>query len=492
MRLAIRADASTGLGSGHVMRCLALAGELRRRGAQVIFLCRPLPGNLIDLIGREGHACQSLPECETWSESADAEACRALLAEAVDWLVVDHYALGRAWEQAMRDRAGHILAIDDLADRAHDCDILLDQNLHPEAEARYAGLTGADCRLLLGPRYALLRRDFAELRRRGEETDEQVRRLLVFFGGGDAGNETGRLLSALALLGLPGIEVDVVVGGANPHYPTLLEQCRRIGDKVHLHRQVDNMAELMAAADLAVGAGGTATWERLAIGLPSLAWAVADNQRPGLAVLAAEGAVASPAPDSLATVEGIAHHLYALLHNPAWRRSLARRGSQLCDGKGIQRVAAAMLGGELRLRRAVEADCRMLHEWRNHPEVRRHALDPSPIPYPQHEQWFQATLRQQQRILLVGEDAGGQPVGVLRYDLAGDQAEVSIYLRPERMGLGYGEAILRAGERWLGRECPEIARFKAAIRPGNTASRAVFGRLGYGEAYGIYTKDMKR
>jgi UDP-2,4-diacetamido-2,4,6-trideoxy-beta-L-altropyranose hydrolase len=474
------------------MRCLALAGELRRRGAQVTFLCRPLPGNLIDLIGREGHACQSLPECETWSESADAEACRALLPEAVDWLVVDHYELGRAWEQVMRDRAEHILAIDDLADRAHDCDILLDQNLHPAAENRYAGLIGADCRLLLGPRYALLRPDFAELRRRGEETDERVRRLLVFFGGGDAGNETGRLLAALALLDLTGIEVDVVVGGANPHYPMLLEQCRRIGDKVHLHRQVDNMAELMAAADLAVGAGGTATWERLAMGLPSLAWAVADNQRPGLAVLAAEGALASPSPDSLATIEGIAHHLYALMHNPTWRRSLARRGSQLCDGKGVQRVAAAMLGGALRLRRSVETDCRMLHEWRNHPEVRRYALDPSPIPYSQHEQWFQAALRQEERILLVAEDAGGQPVGVLRYDLAGDQAEVSVYLSPERMGLGYGEAILRAGERWLGRAHPEITRFRATIRPENVASRTVFGRLGYGEAYGIYTKDMKR
>lgn len=492
MRLAIRADASVTLGSGHIMRCLALAGELRSRGAQVVFLCRSLPGNLIDLIEQQGYDCYRLSGVGLDSESEDAETCWALLTEVVDWLVVDHYSLGRAWEQAMRGRARHILAIDDLADRAHDCDILLDQNLHPSAEARYATLTEAGCRLLLGPRYALLRSEFARLRRASPGTEGPVRRLLVFFGGGDAGNETGRLLTALKLLDLSGIQVDVVVGEANPHYPALLEQCRQLGENVHLHRQVGNMAELMAAADLAVGAGGTATWERLAVGLPSLAWAVADNQRPGLAVLAAEGALASPSPDSLATPEGIAHHLYALLHNPAWRQSLVQRGSQLCDGRGAQRVAAVLLAGKLRLRRAVEADCQMLHEWRNHPEVRRYALDPSPIPYAQHEQWFQATLRQLDRILLVGEGGGGQPIGVLRYDLAGDEAEVSVYLRPECMGLGHGEAILRAGERWLAQEHPEIIRFKASIRAENAASKAVFGRLGYDQAYGIYTKDMKR
>ncbi len=296
MRIVIRADASIEMGSGHVMRCLTLADALRERGAEVHFMCRDLPGHLGGVLADKGYPVHWLPapgddEAAIPTHTAhsawlgvpwvvDADQTRERLAglPEIDWLIVDHYALDRAWESRLRPLVQRIMVIDDLADRPHDCNLLLDQNLYEDMDQRYVGLVPADCRPLLGPRYALLRPEFREARKTLRQRDGVVRRMLVFFGGADPTNETAKALRAIQLLERPEIAVDVVVGAANPHRAEIEALCAALPN-ASFHCQVANMAELMARADLAIGASGVSTWERAALGLPALVVTVAENQK---------------------------------------------------------------------------------------------------------------------------------------------------------------------------------------------------------------------
>ncbi|MEH6873424.1 MAG: UDP-2,4-diacetamido-2,4,6-trideoxy-beta-L-altropyranose hydrolase [Candidatus Competibacter sp.] len=310
MRVAIRADASIQIGSGHVMRCLTLAEALRERGAEVHFVCRDLPGHLGGVLADKGYLVQWLPAPAAegaaipahtahsawlgvpWAVDADQTRERLTGWPEIDWLIVDHYALDRAWESRLRPLVKRIMVIDDLADRPHDCDLLLDQNLYEGMEQRYAGLVPADCRLLLGPRYALLRPEFRKAREQLRQRDGVVRRILVFFGGADPTNETAKALRAIQRLERPDIAVDVVVGAANPHRAEIEALCAELPN-ASFHCQVANMAELMARADLAIGAGGSTVWERCALNLPSIIWVVAENQNKSIEYLAKSGLLIS-------------------------------------------------------------------------------------------------------------------------------------------------------------------------------------------------------
>lgn len=298
MKIAIRTDASLYMGTGHLMRCLTLADEVRREGHMVTFICRELPGNLCELIEKKGYHVYRLPfqdkdknriqtvqDVSTWLGATwreDAEQTISVLQEIsieskIDWLVVDHYALDIQWEHKLRPFVKRIMVIDDLANRRHDCDLLLDQNLYENMEQRYMGLVPETCKLLLGPRYTLLRPEFREARKKLRTRDGIVRRILIFFGGTDPTNETMKAIEAIRLLNRSDIEVDVVVGESNPHRELVKKKCEELPN-FHYHCQVDNMAELMARADLAIGAGGSTTWERCYLGLPSIVVTTAKNQ----------------------------------------------------------------------------------------------------------------------------------------------------------------------------------------------------------------------
>lgn len=191
--------------------------------------------------------------------------------------MVDSYALDHKWEKFLRPHVNKIMVIDDLANRAHDCDLLLDQNYYRDIEHRYDGLLPLTCRKLLGPEYALLRPEFHQAKKNLRKRDGKIRRILVFFGGSDPSNETKKALQAIKLLNRPEIAVDVVVGAGNPHREEIKQICSEMPNTTY-YCQVENMAELMAAADLAIGAGGVTTWERLYLELPTIAIAVAENQ----------------------------------------------------------------------------------------------------------------------------------------------------------------------------------------------------------------------
>ncbi|MCU0842017.1 MAG: UDP-2,4-diacetamido-2,4,6-trideoxy-beta-L-altropyranose hydrolase [Thiobacillaceae bacterium] len=343
MRALVRADASTSIGLGHVARCLALADVLRERGWTVAFACRSQPGDAGSLVRARGYPLISLP-AEVASELEDAEACLALTAGTPDWdwLVQDHYGLGRDWQTRLRGRARRILVIDDLADRPHDCDLLLDQNLGEARAERHARLA-PDAHRLIGPRYALLRPEFAACRAGLAPRDGGVREILVSFGGGDAPNATGRTLDALAGLDRPDIAVRVVAGGGNPHAAALAERARNLPN-THFHAATDRMAKLMGRADLGIGAPGSSTWERCSVGLPALLLSFAANQEAIGAAAHTAGAARYLGRIEDHDAAAICAALQSLLQAPAELAAMSRRAWALVDGLGAARVAEEMIG----------------------------------------------------------------------------------------------------------------------------------------------------
>ena len=303
MLINFRSDASLDIGTGHVMRCLTLADALQDRGATCCFICRSHHGNLLDLIRQRGFEAHALPFSEfsstedaaesgtlsphtTWlgtDWATDAKQTLAVLGKSsIDWLIVDHYTLDVRWERSLRGACHRLMVIDDLADRPHNCDLLLDQNLGRKA-ASYADLVPEDCTILAGPQYALLRPEFAELRSYSLErrASPQVKRLLITMGGVDRDNVTGEVLEGLKDCPLPDdCHITVVMG---PHAPWLRHvqgQAKKMPWTTEIKVNVSNMARLMAESDVAIGAAGSTSWERCCLGLPSMIVALAANQQP--------------------------------------------------------------------------------------------------------------------------------------------------------------------------------------------------------------------
>ncbi|SFM98371.1 UDP-2,4-diacetamido-2,4,6-trideoxy-beta-L-altropyranose hydrolase [Formivibrio citricus] len=336
MRVAIRADASAKIGSGHVMRCLTLADELAGRGAQIIFLTQDTIGALADRICLRGHECLLLPD------NTPESTARRLAAIRPDWLIIDHYGCDADWEACQRPYAGRILVIDDQADRKHDCDGLLDQNLHHDPAARYQSLVSPLCHMLLGPSYALLAERFVQFRMQRNPSGA-VQNVLVSFGGSDPTGETLKLLPEF-VLALPDLHWHAVVGGLCPQ----LAEIRRLGEThaaLTVHADIDYMPELMQTCDLFVGAGGATTWERACLGLPSIVAAVSDNQEALSDSFARTGAQIYLGRASGLQAEQWIHAIRMLCQDDAMRSCLCAKSMACVDGYGVRRVADFLMEG---------------------------------------------------------------------------------------------------------------------------------------------------
>jgi UDP-2,4-diacetamido-2,4,6-trideoxy-beta-L-altropyranose hydrolase len=347
MRVVFRVDASREIGTGHVMRCLTLARALPRE-ARVEFVCRELDGDLCESVEACGYLVHRLPATSANGavpERDVAETVAVLADEAGSrpaWLVVDHYGLDAAWEAALRPHADRIFAIDDLANRAHDCDLLLDQNYYEDAEARYASRVPESTRCLLGPRFALLRPEFAAARAAQRE-EPGVERLFVSFGGHDRYAGSARVAEALSLLGRDAPAADIVLGRDGFLRDKLAGLVEGL-QGVELHGYVDDIARLMVRCTFAVGAGGSSTWERCALGLPALTIVAADNQRETTEDLARAGAIINLGEARDVSASRLALAIAGLRSNRERRESMGAIARALVDGHGALRVAVELAG----------------------------------------------------------------------------------------------------------------------------------------------------
>lgn len=392
-----------------------------------------------------------------------------------DLLVVDHYGLDRRYESAARDFARRILVIDDLADRDHDCDTLMDATAGRNA-SDYAAHVPTHADLLLGPAYAPLRPEFATARAQRMTHPRDYRRMLINFGGTDPDDATGTVLTALSEMRLPDdLHIDVVLGHGARHAVSVTARISALSDHFQLHLDTPDMVSLLAAADIAIGAGGVSALERCCLGLPSILIVIADNQRLVAASLAQAGAayIARDGKDA-------ARQAIALLEDRPAQRTMAAIAASLCDGRGAARIATwvdpetAKDGAPVRLRPVTADDEAVTFAWQQQPETRRFARDARVPTREEHRAWF-AARRVHPDCLYNIVLHGDEPAGAVRLDRRdGAGWEVSIGIDTARHGIGLGRAALSLARRLV----PE-APLLAEILPGNDASRALFARAGY-------------
>lgn len=278
MNIVIRADASVEIGTGHIMRCLTLAENLIKYGAEITFICSNLPGNSISYIKDRGINIRVL-EVDKNNLFVNTKKIIKSLDFTIDLLIIDHYEIDIKMEKYLKPFVKKIMVIDDLANRSHDCEILLDQNLYLNYRERYNSLVPSHCLKLLGPDYLLLRDEFIlAMRNIKRSRANTMKNILVFFGGSDPTNETEKALIAIELLARKyHFNTQVVVGESNPNKNNIKSLCMSI-PRVTFYCQVNNMAALMVQADISIGAGGVTTWERILLRLPTVVIITADNQ----------------------------------------------------------------------------------------------------------------------------------------------------------------------------------------------------------------------
>lgn len=360
--IVFRVDASIEIGTGHLMRCLTLADSLRDKGAVCRFISRAHAGNLIELTRQRGYETFVLSDHEgsvvliegggpmhsAWlgvDWSIDAQQTRDVLeALDVDWLIVDHYALEARWERAVASTCTRIMVIDDLADRKHECAVLLDQTLG-RAPSDYFDLVPSDCKILVGVQYALLRNEFAQMRIQSlaRRRIPKLGSILITMGGVDKNNATTEVLNALTACPLPSdCRIVVLMGPHAPWLDLVRSTAATMPFKTDVLVNVANVAKLMAESDLSIGAAGSTSWERCAVGLPTFMLTLAPNQRESAAALSAAGAVES----FVLGTEFKRDLLYAfsrLNDDPKRLNDMVESSAKLCDGKGADRILSILL-----------------------------------------------------------------------------------------------------------------------------------------------------
>jgi UDP-2,4-diacetamido-2,4,6-trideoxy-beta-L-altropyranose hydrolase len=453
------------------MRCVALAEAAIERGHDAVLATPALPDGLKRATTRRGL------RHETFAADGGHQAARKVAGTIeADWIVLDGYDVDapdlEGWRVGRR-----LLFIDDRAalDR-YPADLVLNQNAYATREA-YAGRSGPG-RLLLGPRFALLRSEFVAYADWRRSVATSVRRILVTMGGADPSGATGPVADALDGA-VPGAEVVVVVGGGNPRADHIVERFgRRAG--VAVLRAVDDMPALMAEADLAVATASTTAWELAYMQLPAAVFALADNQVAVAASLERTGAAISLGGGREVDAERLRSTIAALAADPDRRRAMAAAGRAMVDGRGAARVVRAMETAGVSLRETTATDAPLLYTWVNDPATRAASFHTEPIAWADHEAWIARRLVDADTLFFVATD--GEPVGQVRFERTSSEvAVISVSVAPETRGNGYAPAIIDAGSRQAFETWP-IERIRAEIRSENAASIAAFAEAGYGDA----------
>ncbi len=462
-----RCDASVAIGGGHIMRCLTVAQELYRKGWRCIFSVETKTLEAMPLLMESGFEVVG-PKGPFLDEKADI-------------IVIDNYDLSKEDEIVYRAYANRIVVFDDLANRQHDCDILLDQTFDRKY-GDYESLVSSESDILVGSQYALLRPQFFEHRHpsllRRKKLSGQIERVLISFGMTDSHNVTACVLDGL--FGLD-ITIDVIVGMSFPHIKQLTVQIDRLkaqGMRIQTHHNVSDMASLMSLADISIGAGGTTSWERCCLGLPTIMIELAKNQHEIANVLSQHGCSFNLGWYGDVTPSMINAIMVELKNDPARVTHMIERAMSICDGRGVDRIMPYFVEpiDEIRLILMAAEDARILYDWQSFPRTRKFSRNPDVPSWDDHLQWFMRSLNNP-GCFLYKIVKNGVAAGMLRLDSRNEEVrsfEVSILVAPAFYGQGVATAALA-----FIRKLDPVATLMAEILVENKVSRLLFQKAGY-------------
>lgn len=469
LNLLFRADASVRGGTGHVMRCLALAQACEASGGSAQFLIAQSTPSLDSRL-REAGISVARGVFDAGSPADARETMKQAGAAGSSWIVADGYDFGSAWQKEIKAAQLRLLLLDDYGHAEHySADIVLNQNLHAQ-EAAYKSREPFT-RLLLGPRFSLLRDEFVKGRNAERRIPDRARKILVTLGGSDPDNVTYEVIKVVATI--DDIEITVVVGGSNPHLPMLRELVANLPAAITVMPDAQNMPDLMERADIAVVAGGTTSWELAFSGLPSVVITLADNQEAISAELDRAGLAISIGRWSGDARARLAKALADLLLDVRRREQMSDTGRQLVDGFGVQRVLARMNAAHLHLRAARSEDCRLVWEWANDAEARAASFSSESIKWDIHRGWYANKLTNPNCFFYIVSDARGTPMGQIRFELGQRRAVVSISVAKETRGKGQGAALIVRGLNEFFESAPADT-IDAYVKPDNKKSIKTF------------------
>lgn len=483
MTMLIRADASARIGTGHLMRCLALAQAWKAQGGQVTFITACDSEDLRQSLSDEGFHVITLER--SYPEPADWEVTAEVLAAHPDaWVVLDGYHFDPVYQRQVKETGHPLLVVDDMAHLNHYyADVVLNQNIDAE-RLRYS--CEPYTRLLLGTRYVLLRPEFLAWRGWQREMPKEAHKVLVTLGGGDPDNQTLKVIQSLQRIDTDELEVVVVVGASNPHFLELRPAAHNSPFAMHLVENVTNMPELMAWADVAVSAGGSTCWEMAFMGLPSLILVLAENQRGIAERLDDRGIALNLGWYAQISELDLAQALKILMCSLARRAAMSEKGRQLVDGAGTDRVVSVLYelaqtvpgADHLRVRHARFQDAEILWQWTNDSSVRANSFHPESIPLDEHIKWYKAKLASPDTRIWILE-LNQVPVAQIRYDrIHTDAAEMSFSVVSDYRGRGLGTKALILTS---GMACRELGvkRLKGVVFSSNAASMRAFTKAGF-------------
>ena len=481
MKLFVRADASSQVGAGHLMRCFALAQRWKAHAGEVTFITFCESEGLRRRLTDEGFQVISLKR--TYPDALDWQTTSQVLATHPGaWVVLDGYHFDPMYQGQIREAGHPLLLIDDTAHLEHyNADIILNQNQHAE---RLFYSCEPNTRLLLGTNYTLLRSEFLIWQKWQRQIPQIARKILVTLGGADSKNVTSKVIQALAHVERKNFEAIVVVGASNPRYEELRSAIQNLQLPIELKRNVSNMAELMAWADVAVSAGGSTAWEMAFMGLPNLIVTLAENQEGIAQALHSLGVANHLGWYTQINELELANSLQDLMSNPVRRQTMSELGRQIIDGAGMDRVVSTMkthstsLTGQLQVRPAHLQDAEMLWRWANNPAVRANSFHPEPIPLDTHLQWYKRKLASSKtRIWILELDQ--EAVGQIRYDkIDQDRAEIDFSVVANCRGKGIGTRALVLTSTLVAQELG-IRYLQGTVFSSNKSSRRAFIKAGF-------------
>jgi UDP-2,4-diacetamido-2,4,6-trideoxy-beta-L-altropyranose hydrolase len=473
MTMLIRADASSQIGTGHVMRCLALAQVWRDMGGQVAFVTREtLSSTLKQRLLAEDITIYTLPVTISNHEDALKTICFAKETTA-SVVVVDGYQFDAAYQNTLKVSGLRLLFLDDYGHSNHYfSDWVLNQNIYATGEL-YANRE-AYTRLLLGTRYLLLRREFQEWSSWTRAIPESVGKVLVTMGGSDPDNVTSRVVEALNQIDMESMEITVVIGNSNPYLKQVQTSIQQSHHKVYLKENVSNMPELMAWADMAIASSGSTAWELVFMGLPAIFLPIVDNQKP-IAAMLGEMSIALNS-----TIDDLIQQFKSLALNRQKRAEMSYYQQFLVDGKGAQRICRLIheQNAPITIRPATMGDASLIWRWSNDPVTRNNSFNKKPILWSEHVDWYQKKLNSKDcRIWLLEQN--GIPVAQIRYDrLDHNRAQISYMVDPDQRAKGFGTKILQMTSLLA---CEELAVtiLEGEMFAHNTGSIKAFEKAGF-------------